>query len=93
MIHMVIAVRRYLFLSLSKDIIIKCVQPGMTNPKPKGRIPLRLLFLKELHTVTAGVWLLHLNRRWMLLICSAALGYISKRDNELLEATAPQPHS
>lgn len=74
MILMVIAVRHCLFLSLSKDRIIKYVQPGVANPNPKVRVAFRLLFLKELHTMTAGVWLLHLNKCWMLLICSAALG-------------------
>lgn len=41
--------------------------------------------------MTAGVWLLHLNKCWMLLICSVALDRFRKRATELLEAMAPQP--
>lgn len=40
--------------------------------------------------MTAGVWLLHLNKCWKLLICSAALDRFRKWATEL-EATAPQP--
>lgn len=36
--------------------------------------------------MTAGVPLLHLNKLWMLLICSVEPGRFSKRANELLEA-------
>ena len=43
--------------------------------------------------MAAGVCLPHLNKGWMLLICSAALSFFSQRANELLEATAPQPDS
>lgn len=41
--------------------------------------------------MTAGVWLLHLNKCWLLLICSVALDRFRKRATELLEATEPQP--
>lgn len=71
---MVIAVGHCWLLSPSKDRIIRRGQPGVANPNPRVRLAFCLLSLKELHTMTAGVWLLHLNKHWMLLICSAALG-------------------